>query len=580
MTWFHNLHTRTKLIISFGLVSAMIAGLGWFARSRLTMVNAATVDIATNWLPKTKLAGILNTATSDYRVAEVRDLLSATAEAKRDAEATLTQQANKIKQAADAYEPLITSVEGRQAFHKFHDQWEAYLVIQHKLTELARAQGRDAVEPLIGGESKAAFDTASATLDELTQLNERKAEDAKQNAAVFYNTANDVLVGAVFVLLALSIVLSLSISRAISRPLSRAVEVLRGVAGGDFTLRLGATTTDEVGEMSRALDGALDKIQTALREVREVSDTLASAAQQLSSASEEISSGAQEQASSLEETSASLEEMTAAVKQSADNARQASQLASGSRATAEKGGEVVGQTVAAMAAINTASKQIADIITTIDEIAFQTNLLALNASVEAARAGEQGRGFAVVAAEVRNLAQRSATSAKEIKGMFQDSVRKVEDGTTLVDRSGHTLHDIITSVKRVTDIVGDMAAASREQATGIDQVSKAVSQMDQVTQANAAQTEEMSSTSQSLAAQAEQLRDLVSRFRLDAEGQVRRAPAKPVTARPALVAPRRSKPRAVRALGTESDVGEANGVSHAAMDEFLASAAHQGFEQA
>jgi methyl-accepting chemotaxis protein len=248
--------------------------------------------------------------------------------------------------------------------------------------------------------------------------------------------------------------------------------------------------------------------------VAAIADSLASASQELAAASEELSSGAQEQASSLEETASSLEEITGTIQQNADNAQQANQLAGTSREVAEKGGEVVGRAVQSMNEINAASKKIADIITAIDEIAFQTNLLALNAAVEAARAGEQGRGFAVVAGEVRNLAQRAAAAAKEIKGLIQDSVAKVEAGTKLVNQSGHTLDEIVTSVKRVTDIVSEIAAASREQAGGIEQVNKAVTQMDQVTQANASQTEELSGTAEGLAGQAAQLQQLVAQFNL------------------------------------------------------------------
>jgi methyl-accepting chemotaxis protein len=290
------------------------------------------------------------------------------------------------------------------------------------------------------------------------------------------------------------------------------------VAGRDFTQTLDIDSKDEVGQMSSALNEAVRGVQNALLEVRDVADAVATASRQLSTSAEEIASGAQEQASSLEETAANLEEITATVKHSAENAQQASQLGSGARDTAEKGGTVVGNAVEAMGEINKASKRIADIITTIDEIAFQTNLLALNAAVEAARAGEQGRGFAVVAAEVRNLAQRSATAAKEIKGLIQDSVRKVEGGSELVNHSGQRLEEIVASVKRVTDLVAEMASATREQSSGIDQVNKAVAQMDQVTQANSAQTEELSGTAESMSQQAEQLRRLVAQFKLGDEG--------------------------------------------------------------
>jgi methyl-accepting chemotaxis protein len=294
--------------------------------------------------------------------------------------------------------------------------------------------------------------------------------------------------------------------------------------------------------MATALNEAIVKVRTTLEDVRGASDTVASAAQQLASASEEISSGAQEQASSLEETAASLEEMTATIRQNADNAQQASQLAGGARNAAENGGQVMGDVVTAMGAINESSKRIADILTTIDEIAFQTNLLALNAAVEAARAGEQGRGFAVVAAEVRNLAQRSASAAKEIKALIQDSVRKVDAGSELVNASGRTLTEIVTSVKRVTDIVAEIAAASREQAGGIEQVNKAVTQMDQVTQANASQTEEMSGTAESLAGEAGKLQTLISQFKLGDGRVVSAAPrAQSSIKRSAVISPRLRK---------------------------------------
>ncbi len=252
----------------------------------------------------------------------------------------------------------------------------------------------------------------------------------------------------------------------------------------------------------------------AILEVAGIADDVASASAQLAGAAGELSSGAQEQASSLEETASSLEEITSTIQQNADNAQQANQLAGSSRRVAENGGEVVSKAVQGMGEINTASRRIADIITAIDEIAFQTNLLALNAAVEAARAGEQGRGFAVVAGEVRNLAQRSAGAAKEIKSLIQDSVGKVATGSELVNESGRTLGEIVTSVKRVTDIVSEIAAASREQASGIEQVNRAVTQMDQVVQTNAAQTEELSATAEQLSEKAEQLQAVVGQFNL------------------------------------------------------------------
>ncbi|VTR93170.1 chemotaxis protein : Methyl-accepting chemotaxis (MCP) signaling domain protein OS=Vibrio cholerae CP1047(20) GN=VCCP1047_2988 PE=4 SV=1: 4HB_MCP_1: HAMP: HAMP: MCPsignal [Gemmata massiliana] len=348
------------------------------------------------------------------------------------------------------------------------------------------------------------------------------------------------------------------------------VTSVSAMANGDFTQQVPDLGTDEVGQMAAALNKAIISVRTALEGVHEVSEQLADASGQLSAASDEISTGAQEQASSLEETASTLEEITATVRQNSDSAQQARQLASTSRDTAEKGGQVVGNAVEAMSEINESSKKIADIITTIDEIAFQTNLLALNAAVEAARAGEQGRGFAVVASEVRNLAQRSATAAKEIKSLIEDSVKKVDAGTELVNRSGSTLGDIVTSVKRVTDIITEIAAASKEQSTGIDQVNKAVSQMDTVTQKNASQTEEMSATAQTLTDQASQLRDLVARFKLSESGRGAPRPA-PRSKAPA------TKPRPAVAKALKN--GHSNGHGRGRELDRLGNDDHGGFTE-
>jgi methyl-accepting chemotaxis protein len=356
------------------------------------------------------------------------------------------------------------------------------------------------------------------------------------------------------------------------------VGVLEKVAARDMTVRMRGNYKGEYIQIETAVNQTVDRLGQALVEVKVSADQVATTSQQLSSASEEISSGAQEQASSLEETSATLEELTATVKQNADNARQANQLAAGSRDSAEKGGQVVASAVTAMGEINNSSKRIADIITAIDEIAFQTNLLALNAAVEAARAGEQGRGFAVVASEVRNLAQRSATAAKEIKGLIQDSVRKVENGSELVDRSGHTLQEIVGSVKRVTDIVSEIAAASQEQSTGIEQVAKAMSQMDQVTQANAGQTEELSSTAEELTATAEQLQALVGQFVLNLDG----APRTTIPAGKASIGLKKSKAPAkpaAHARAKSSEDAGSGGNSLAVLAQATASSERSDFEE-
>jgi methyl-accepting chemotaxis protein len=329
-----------------------------------------------------------------------------------------------------------------------------------------------------------------------------------------YHSARTLLVIAAAVSLLLGIILSIVIARGFSVPMNLAVAVLERVADGDLTVALDVNTKDEVGQMAAALNRAVERLNSTMHGVADSAANASSSAQQLASASEAIASGAQQQAASLEETSASLEEITATVRQSADNAQQASQLASASKDTAMQGQEVVTKAITAMAEINVASARISEIISTIDEIAFQTNLLAVNAAIEAARAGDEGRGFAVVASEVRSLAQRSALAAKEIKVLIQDSLRKVEAGSALVNRSGETLQGIVGSVKQVTDIVGEIAAAAGEQSSGIEQVNTAMIQMDQVTQSNSAQTEELSATAEALSGQAARLLELMDTFTL------------------------------------------------------------------
>ncbi len=309
---------------------------------------------------------------------------------------------------------------------------------------------------------------------------------------------------------------SLTIALSFSRPLKRAAALLAKVELGDLTQRLKIDTTDEIGRLAKALNSALHNIEAVMAGVNHASKNLTSASNQLAKSAEVLASGTQEQAASLEQTSASLEQITASVRQNSDNARQASQFAVSSRDTAEKGGTVVHSAMSAMTEINEASGKIAAIIRAIDDIAFQTNLLAVNASVEAARAREHGKGFAVVATEVRTLAQRSSAAAKEIKALIGDSRRKVENGSTLVNRSGQTLAEIVTSVKRVTDIVGEIASASREQSLGIEQVNTAMLQMDQVMQSNSSQTEQLSTTASTLATQAAHLERMIGRFVISA----------------------------------------------------------------
>ena len=339
------------------------------------------------------------------------------------------------------------------------------------------------------------------------------------------------------------------LSRAVGSGINTLVEGVAGVVDemqrmveaaneGDLSQRI---PTEGRGGLVRrvgsAINSLIENMSGVISQVKDAASEVHRGADEISQGNTNLSQRTEEQASSLEETASSMEEMTSTVKQNADNAGQANQLAVAARDQAEKGGAVVAKAVRAMSDINDSSKRIADIIGVIDEIAFQTNLLALNAAVEAARAGEQGRGFAVVATEVRNLAGRSATAAKEIKGLIQDSVKKVDEGSMLVTQSGATLEQIVSAVKKVTDIVAEIAAASQEQSAGIEQVNKAVMQLDELTQQNAALVEEASAASQSMADQARGLNETMARYRVDEGGSTRvRAPT--VASRPAASAAR------------------------------------------
>jgi methyl-accepting chemotaxis protein len=307
-------------------------------------------------------------------------------------------------------------------------------------------------------------------------------------------------------------------------------EIVRRALDNDLSLRVGMDgKSGFLASLGSGLNKLLDNTAGMVRDIKSAAAAVRMGAEEISKGNANLSQRTEEQSSSLEETASSMEQMTSTVKQNADNAGQANQLATAARDQAEKGGVVVGKAVRAMTEINEASKKIADIIGVIDEIAFQTNLLALNAAVEAARAGEQGRGFAVVATEVRSLAGRSATAAKEIKGLIKDSVRKVEDGSSLVTQSGQTLEQIVASVKKVSDIIAEIAAASREQSSGIEQVNKAVMQMDEMTQQNAALVEEATAASQAMAEGAGELNRMMERFTLPAA----KAPAAAASASPA-----------------------------------------------
>ncbi|MBL0393966.1 HAMP domain-containing protein [Ramlibacter monticola] len=385
-----------------------------------------------------------------------------------------------------------------------------------------------------------AFQAVEQEVDALVSLEQRLARASHEAAGIAYHRTLAVLAALVAAAVAAAVLVAWKMSRTIVRPLHTAMAAANRIAEGDLSVQVHARGSDESAQLLRAVGGMNDGLRRLVGEVSSGARMVADTSAQIAQGNVDLSQRTEEQASTLEETASSMEELTSSVTQNAQNARQASELARGAADVARKGGSVVGEVVSTMDGISGASRRISEIIGVIDGIAFQTNILALNAAVEAARAGEQGRGFAVVAGEVRQLAQRSAEAAKQIKALIGDSVTKVEAGTRQVDAAGRTMNEIVASVSRVSDLIADIAAASQEQSAGIGQVNTAVTQMEQVVQQNASLVEESSAATEAMKQQAATLLELVTRFRLGEEHAA--AQAAPVQAAPVQAAPVQAAP--------------------------------------
>ena len=519
---------RHKLLAGFIAVGGLVGLVGWLASQRIDRIGEAlgaivtvTEEVAQQNRLRTELLQQVE-AEKNFLLAGDPKYVDLHRKLRRENDALIKTELARAESQRDA-----TKTASLRALAEAYDEYGRSF---DEVIEMANAQKTDAAIFHSVTRSSPKAERLLAISDELHGQHAARVTLEAGRAAATVHGAHLFMLAFSAAAMLIAIALGVLASRHVTRPVRELCTLLEDLAQGegDLTRRLPATRHDEIGQMAHWFNTFVEKLHGIVSQVAQAAEWTGATAQQLASASQQLSSGAQEQASSLEETAASLEQITATVRQNADNARQANQLATASRDTADKGRQVVTSAVGAMAEINEAARQIADIINVIDDIAFQTNLLALNAAVEAARAGEQGRGFAVVAAEVRNLAQRSATAAKEIKGLIQDSAQKVRAGSALVDTSGKTLEEIVVSVRRVTDIIAEISAASQEQSQGIDQVNRAVAQMDNVTQSTAAQTEEVSATAQSLAGQAGQLQSLVGRFRLDQTERPR--PVEPPTA--------------------------------------------------
>jgi methyl-accepting chemotaxis protein len=517
MNWFNNLNATPRLMLGFGILLLLSLVTGIFAISRLSESNSQLGELYSRDMKATILAKDLSVLRMELGRQD-RDAILHMANPTVVAadERVIHEDLGKLRTELEMAGKILDTSQGLEMVRTLHDATPQYEESMNNILQRVDAGDRAGSEAgLVKLQEQAK--PMNKAVEALSSFEQARAEEKFQAGNVALHSSILLVMIAIAMSVGAGVTMSIVIARTFSVPLREAVTTLQQVADGDLVVSLNLHTTDEMGRMAQALNDALRKLRTTLVEVSKSAKFANSSSQELAAAAETMASGAKEQAASLEETSASLEQITATVHQSVDSAKQANQLAASSKVSAEGGEQVVLRAITAMQEINTASAKIHAIISTIDEIAFQTNLLAVNAAVEAARAGEEGRGFAVVASEVRSLALRTTGAAKEIKALIQDSLRKVANGSQLVNQSGETLHEIVSLAKKVTDVVSDMTAASREQSIGIEQVNTAVTRIDQVTQSNSEQTGELSSTARSLMQHAARLTELLATFTLTSE---------------------------------------------------------------
>ncbi len=512
-----NLKIGTRLAFGFGallLLLCAVAGLGMYQTAR---VHDNVVELVERSVPGIKVLGDMRGIANTARRASQRHLLSFDA-ADKDAQAKGRRKLIEEEWPAilDAYQPLVTSPEEARLLEDIKIRWAAYLVDDMKLIALSASgeAGFDDARRLAAGVSAASFSEVIAAIGADIEFHQRRAVATGEFAAARYRSVLQIDAAMMVFAVIVGTVMGVVLTRSVTRPLDDAVRLATKVAGGDLSTRIDAQGRNETAQLMRALGDMQASLGQVVGSVRTNSEIVALASVEIAKGNLDLSQRTEEQAGALQQTAATMEQLSTAVRHNVDSARQASLLAQGASAVAGQGGDVTGQVVATMQQISDSSRRIGDITSLIDSIAFQTNILALNASVEAARAGEQGRGFAVVASEVRSLAQRSADAAREIKRLIACNVEQVAQGTALVDRAGETMAEIVGSIRRVSAIVGEIAAASAEQGSGISQVGDAVAQMDQVTQQNAALVEEGAAAAESLKYQAQQLVRAVAVFKL------------------------------------------------------------------
>jgi methyl-accepting chemotaxis protein len=554
-TW--NISVKAKLFTTLALAGVVMILVGAIGLSGTKSSNSDLDAIFSNRFMPTGWVGAIETHERAVLEKAEEVVIRQDAAAVKSAMDLLQEREGEVKELLRKLDAVELTDKEREIVEQFRRNGSDVLSHVQEALLAAQAGNFSPAESALIEKARPAYEKLNGSGDSLLKTQIAVAQEMRTQADSSFKKASAFIIGAIVVGIGLSGLLGWLIIRSIVSTLNAAVSISDRIASGELGNEVRVDSRDELGRLLEGLKRMDGKLVEIVGGVRGSADAVGAAARQLSHGNDDLSQRTQEQAAALEETASSMEQMTATVKQNADNARQANQLAVGAREQAEKGGAVVQRAIGAMSEINNSSRKIADIISVIDEIAFQTNLLALNAAVEAARAGEQGRGFAVVATEVRNLAQRSASAAKEIKDLINDSVDKVKAGSELVDESGQTLSEIMESVKKVTDIVAEIAAASEEQSAGIEQVNNAVSQMDNVTQQNAALVEEASAASKSMEQQSATLVSQIGYFRrADGSGitgsgsHAHHAPAEVVRMAPAPAT--RPRPAAVRKAGLNS----------------------------
>jgi methyl-accepting chemotaxis protein len=510
-----NMKVGVRLGLGFGVIVALMLIASAMSIYRIAGLNDSIDLIIKNRYPKIVVTADLQSKIDD-QARLLRNAIIAVNPAEVDKWlAKVDEDSNQIQVIFKKLEESITSPKGKEVLVAAETKRTAYLAVRGQLIKLIKAGDREVTAAYLFGDFQKPqyeyFDAVGKLANFQESLMSEDGEQAAESAkSAITNAIGIAAFAAIF-----AAVVAFLITRTVTRPLIQAVQIATNVAAGDLTTRIEFTHSDETGKLLGALRVMQTNLEKMVSNVRSSSQNVANASTEIAQGNNDLSVRTEQQASALEETAASMEELSTTVKQNADSARQANQLAASASAVATQGGEVVAQVVETMKGINDSSRKIFDIISVIDGIAFQTNILALNAAVEAARAGEQGRGFAVVASEVRSLAGRSAEAAKEIKNLINASVERVEQGTALVDRAGVTITETVTSIRRVTDIMGEISAASSEQAAGVNQIGEAVSSMDKVTQQNAALVEEMAAAASSLSSQAQELVKVVADFKLN-----------------------------------------------------------------